>query len=127
MMDDEQSRRPKGRRWHHRARPAGCGCGPLLFVLLVGAVLTLLNLAIGVGASVGVPFTSANISLAGCIGPRDRATQVLPPYLASRVGGHQDFINQSVTVTVWVAEGCSVFVVGNQPGAPAIDLHLEAH
>jgi hypothetical protein len=29
-------------------------------------------------------------------------------------------------LTIWVAEGATLVLVGHQPGAPVVDLHLEA-
>jgi len=38
----------------------------------------------------------------------------------------RQFINQSNSLTIWVAEGIVIIVLGHQEGAPAVDLHLEA-
>ena len=91
-----------------------------------GLLLTLFNTAIGVGVSVRVPFTSANVSLAGSVGKKEKAPDALPPYLHGRLASNANFINQSNTLTIWVAQGTAIFVVGHQEGAPALDLHLEA-
>ena len=95
-------------------------------MLTAGLLLTLFNTAIGVGVSVRVPFTSANVSLAGSVGKKEKAPDALPPYLHGRLASNANFINQSNTLTIWVAQGTAILVVGQQEGAPALDLHLEA-
>jgi hypothetical protein len=89
-------------------------------------VLSLFNSDIGIGISVRVPFTDSNVTLAGSVGKKDHSADVLPGYVRGRLGSNQEFINQSSTLTIWVAEGTALIVVGRQPGAPLVDLHLEA-
>lgn len=118
-----------GRRDRRRWRGGGCGggCASVIIVLTVGLILSLFNAAIGIGVSVRVPFTSnVNVTLAGTVGKKDKAPDALPPYVHGRLGGNQNFINGSQTLTIWVAEGTVIFVAGQQQGAPLIDLHLEA-
>src|SRR5690242_4743696 len=118
-----------GRRDRRRWRGGGCGggCASVIVVLTVGLILSLFNAAIGIGVSVRVPFTSStNLTLAGSVGKKDKAPDALPPYVHGKLGGNQNFINGSQTLTIWVAEGTVIFVVGQQEGAPLIDLHLEA-
>jgi len=118
-----------GRRDRRRWRGGGCGggCASVIVVLTVGLILSLFNAAIGIGVSVRVPFTSStNLTLAGSVGKKDKAPDALPPYVHGKLGGNQNFINGSQTLTIWVAEGTVIFVAGQQPGAPLIDLHLEA-
>ncbi|HET7420672.1 MAG TPA: hypothetical protein VFL27_09845 [Candidatus Dormibacteraeota bacterium] len=99
----------------------------MVVVLTVGLILSLFNLAIGIGASVRVPFTSdVNITLAGTVGAKDKAPDALPGYVHGRLGSNDDFVNGTQTLTIWVAEGTVLFVIGRQPSAPVIDLHLEA-
>jgi hypothetical protein len=103
----------------------GCfGCGTLVFVFLIGGALSLINAAFGAGLSAGIPFTASNVSIAGSIGTKDKATDALPTYVRGRLAGNRNFINQSTTVTVGPAEGAGIFVVGAQDGAPAVDLYL---
>lgn len=115
-------------RWGRGFRPnrGGCGCGGggFLVVVTVGIVMSLFNADLGVGASVRIPFTESNITLAGSIGAKEKAPDVLPGYTHGRLGGNQNFINNSTTLTIGPAEGAALFVVGKQEGAPAIDLHL---
>jgi hypothetical protein len=106
--------------------PGGCGCASLVVVLTVGLVLSVFNAAIGIGVSIRVPFTQGNLSIAGAVGKKELAPEALPPYVHGRLGGNQNFINQSNSLTIWVAEGAALVVIGRQPGAPVIDLHLEA-
>lgn len=99
----------------------------MIVVLTVGLILSLFNAAVGIGVSVRVPFTSStNLTLAGSVGKKDKAPDALPPYVHGKLGGNQNFVNGSQTLTIWVAEGTVIFVAGQQPGAPLIDLHLEA-
>ena len=99
----------------------------MVVVLTVGLILALFHTAIGIGASVRVPFTSdVNITLAGTVGARDKAPDALPGYVHGRLGRNDDLVNGTQTLTIWAAEGTVLFVVGRQEGAPLIDLHLEA-
>jgi hypothetical protein len=109
----------------------GCGCGSggcasFLVVITIGLILTLFGTAVGVGVSVRVPLTQANVTLAGSVGKKEKTPDALPPYVHGKLGGNQNFINGSQSLTIWVAEGTVIFVVGQQEGAPLIDLHLEA-
>ena len=96
-------------------------------VLTAGLILSLFNAAIGIGISVRVPFTSStNVTLAGSVGKKEKAPEALPSYVHGKLGGNENFINGSQTLTIWVAEGTVIFVAGQQEGAPIFDLHLEA-
>lgn len=94
-------------------------------VLTAGLLLSVFNSTVGIGVSLRIPLTSANITVAGSVGKKDGAVDALPAYVRQRLGGNQDFINQSSTLTIWVAEGTAIVVIGPQDGAPAVDLHLE--
>ncbi len=98
----------------------------MIVVLTAGLLLTLFNAAVGIGVSFRVPFTEINLTVAGSVGKKEKAVDALPPYVHGRLGGNQNFINQSNTLTIWVAEGTAIIVVGQQEGAPLIDLQLEA-
>ena len=89
-------------------------------------MLSLFNASVGIGVSVRIPFTPSNVTVAGSVGKKDKAPDALPPYVHGRLAGNQNFINQSNTLTIWVAEGTAIIVVGQQEGAPLIDLHLES-
>ena len=121
-MSQEPSR---PRRYGARGR-GGCGCASVVVVLTVGLLLTLFNVAVGIGASVRVPFTDANLTVAGSVGKKDRVADVMPAYVHGRLGSNQDFINHSNLLTIWVAEGATLILVGHQPDAPVVDLHVEA-
>ncbi len=116
------------RRYWSRGRRGGCGCGcaSVVVVLTAGLLLTLFNAAVGIGVSVRVPLTEINLTLAGSVGKKEKAAEALPPYVHGRLAGNQNFVNQSNTLTIWVAEGTAIILVGQQEGAPLIDLHLEA-
>ena len=118
-MGDERRRR----RWNER-RGCGCGCAGFFIVITLGLLLALFHAVLAVGVSVGVPFTVSNITLAGSIGTKEQVADALPKYTHGRLGGNQNFINQSQTLTVGPAEGAVLLVIGRQSGAPPFDLHL---
>jgi hypothetical protein len=118
-------------RTRYRDRGCGCGCGfvgfgAFLLVLTVGILLSLFNAGIGIGASVRIPFTSSNLTVAASLGEKSKTLAELPGYAEGRLGGNQNLFNNSTTLTIGPAEGASLIVLGRQPGAPAIDLHLVA-
>jgi len=98
----------------------------VLVVLTAGLLLSLFSAAVGIGVSVRIPLTQANITLAGSVGKKDKAPDALPQYVHGKLGGNQNFVNGSQSLTIWVAEGTVIFVIGQQEGAPLVDLHLEA-
>ncbi len=114
------------RRWGRDAGGCGCfsGCGSFIFVFLLGGALSLFGSVFGLGVSVGVPFMQSNVTLAGAIGTKTKAVEGLPAYVKDRLAGNQNFINQSITLTVGPAEGAGLFIVGAQEGAPAVDLFI---
>jgi hypothetical protein len=105
----------------------GCGCASVLVVLTVGLLLSLFNSAIAIGVTVRVPFTDSNLTLAGSVGKKEKAVESLPNYTAGRLAGNQNLINSTATLTIGPAEGTTLLLLGRQPGAPALDLHLAAH
>ena len=119
------SEEPTGRtRWRNRNRGCGCGCGGFFLVLTVGIVLSLFSAGVGIGISVRIPFTSSNLTVAGSLGAKDKAVRSLPSYTDGRLGGNQNFFNNSTTMTIGPAEGAAVIIIGKQDGAPPLDLHL---
>jgi hypothetical protein len=120
MKDKRRGYRP----W--RSGTWGCGCTSVVVVLTIGLVLSLFNAAIGIGASVRIPFTASNLTIAGSVGTKQKAPEVLPGYTFGRLGGNQNFINHSSTLTIGPAEGAVIVILGKQDNAPIIDLHLEA-
>ncbi len=111
-------------RYRYRYRRFGCG-GGFFLVLTVGIVMALFNLAVGIGISVRVPFTSANFTIAASIGQKDKAVAALPSYTEGRLGGNQNVFNNSTTMTIGPAEGAAEVILGRQDGAPVFDLHLD--
>ena len=95
-------------------------------VVTVGLPLSLFATAIGIGVSIRVPFTDSNLTVAGSVGQKQKAVESLPGYAEGRLGGNQNFINHTTTLTIGPAEGTALIVLGKQPGAPIIDLHLVA-
>ncbi len=112
-----------------RLGTSGCipGCGSVIFVFLLGGLLSLFGTVFGLGLSVGVPFMQSNLTIAGAIGTKAKIVEGLPTYTRERLAGNQNFLNQSGTVTVGPAEGAGLFVVGHQDGAPAVDLYITLH
>jgi hypothetical protein len=129
---DDQPRSDRTRvRTRYRDRGCGCGCGFVGFgafflVLTVGIVLSLFNAGVGIGASVRIPFTQSNLTVAASLGAKSKTTEELPSYVEGRLGGNQNFFNNSTTMTIGPAEGATLIVIGRQEGAPSIDLHLVA-
>jgi hypothetical protein len=111
---------------YRRGRGCSVGCGGFLIVLTVGIALSLFDTSIGIGASVHVPFTNSNATFAAAIGAKGKTATAMPAYVRGRVGGNQNFINQSQTTTIGPAEGAAVLVIGHQDGAPSADLELVA-
>ena len=89
---------PRLRLWLRRVFP---------FVLTVGIVLSLFNAGVGIGVSVRIPFTSSNVTVAGSVGSKVWAaiSEALPNYTEGRLGGNQNFFNNSTTMTIGPAEG----------------------
>ena len=123
-MDDEAGISRRSVRTRYRNRGWGCGCAGFFLVLTVGIALSIFNAGVGIGVSVRIPFTASNVTVAGSIGAKDKAVKALPDYTQNRLGGNQNFFNNSTTMTIWPAEGAVVVIVGKQDGAPALDLHL---
>ena len=115
-----------------RYRDRGCtgcggGCAGFFFVLIVGIILSLFNVGVGIGVSVRIPLTSSNVTLAGSVGTKDKAVGELPDYTDGRLGGNQNFFNNSTTMTIGPAEGAALIIIGKQDGAPPLDLHLSVN
>jgi len=98
----------------------------VIVVLTVGLLLSLFNTAVGIGLSVRVPFTGSNITVAGSVGQKDKVASALPGYVQDRLASNQNFVNQTSTLTIWVAEGAGMVVIGHQESSPTVDLHLVA-
>ena len=93
-------------------------------MLTVGILLSLFNAGVGIGLSVRIPFTQSNMTLAGSIGAKSKAVEALPSYTAGRLGGNQNFFNNSTSITIGPAEGAALVIIGRQDDAPAADLHV---
>ncbi len=111
-------------RTRYRNRGCGFGFGGFFLVLTVGILLSLFNAGVGVGVSVRIPFTQSNLTVAGSLGAKSKAVEALPSYTAGRLGGNQNFFNNSTTMTIGPAEGAALVIVGRQDDAPTVDLHL---
>jgi hypothetical protein len=124
-MDDQKTSRRTRFRTRYRNRGCGCGCAGFFLVLTVGILLSLFNTGIGIGVSARIPFTSSNLTVAGSVGAKSKAIEALPPYIEGKLGGNQNFFNNSTTMTIGPAEGTAIVILGKQAGAPAVDLHLD--
>ncbi len=94
-------------------------------MLTVGILLSLFNVGIGIGASVRIPFTESNLTIAGVVGAKSKAVAAFPSYTDGRLGGNQNLFNNSTTMTIGPAEGAALVIIGKQDDAPAIDVHLD--
>jgi hypothetical protein len=119
MSEERRTWRPGPGGW-------GClsGCGSIVFVFVVGGLLSLFGVVFGLGLSVGIPLSQSHVTVAGSIGAKAKILEGLPGYVRGRVAGNQNFINQTGTITVGPAEGIGMLVVGAQESAPAVDLYL---
>ena len=113
-------------RTRYRNRGCGCSAGGFFLVLTVGILLSLFNAGVGVGVSVRIPFTHSNLTVAGSLGAKSKTVAVLPNYTEGRLGGNQNFFNNSTTITIGPAEGAALVILGRQDDAPVIDLHIDA-
>jgi hypothetical protein len=95
-----------------------------VLVLIVGVALSLVGTNVGVGLSFRIPSTQTNLTLAASIGEKQKTEQTLPAYTRGLLGGNQNFINHTQTLTLGPAEGATLIVLGRQKGAPTLDLHL---
>jgi hypothetical protein len=55
---------------------------------------------LGIGVSVRVPFTESNLSVAGSVGSKELAIDTLPNYVEQKVADNNNFLNQSITLTI---------------------------
>jgi hypothetical protein len=94
--------------------------------VVVGIILAIFSTNLGIGVSVRVPFTESNLTIAGSVGAKEMAIDTLPNYVERKVADNNNLINQSITLTIWPAEGVSLIVLGKQEGAPLVDVHLDA-
>ena len=124
-MDDKPARTKPRYRNRGCGRGCGAGCASFFLVLTVGIVLAIFNVGIGIGISIRIPFTTSNLTLAGSIGAKDKAVSEMPSYTEGRVGGNQNFFNNSTTMTIGPAEGIGLVIIGRQDDAPPLDLHLD--
>src|SRR2546426_292772 len=78
MNDRRRGYRPwRGGNW-------GCGCTSVVVVLTAGIILSLFNLAIGLGASVRVPFTASKLTVGGSVCTKNKAPPALPGFTSRR-------------------------------------------
>jgi len=107
-----------------RWRQPHIGFAGFFVVITIGLVLMLMNVGLSLGLSLRIPFTQANLTLAGCLGEKNKAVNSLPLYVQGRLGANKDFLNHSMTTTIWNIEGCEMGIIGEQPGAPLLGIHI---
>ena len=100
------------------------GFAGFFVVITLGLILMLMNVGISLGLSFRIPFTTSNLTLAGCLGEKNKALDALPSYVRTRLGGNKDFINHSMTMTVGPIEGCELGIIGYQKGSPLFGIHI---
>jgi hypothetical protein len=100
------------------------GFAGFFVVITLGLVLMLLNVGFSLGITIRIPTTHSNLTLAGCLGEKNKAVDSLPSYVKNRLGSNNDFMNHSMTTTIWNIEGCEIGVIGEQPGAPVFTIHI---
>ena len=105
---------------------AHIGFGGFFVVITLGLVLMLMNIGLSLGLSFRIPWTQANLTIAGCLGEKNKALAALPSYVRTHLGENTDFINHSMTMTVGPIEGCELGVIGYQSGAPTFAIHIAA-
>lgn len=98
-----------------------------LISFVAAAGLTLTNSGVGIGISGRIPFTESNITAAASFGHKDEVPGTLPPYVRNRVGGNQNLVNTSETLTIGPFQQVGEFIIGKQEGAPIVDLHISLH
>jgi hypothetical protein len=100
------------------------GFAGFFIVITIGLVLMLLNVGFSLGITLRIPATQSNIILAGCLGEKNKAVDSLPSYVKNRLGSNRDFMNHTMTNTIWNIEGCEIGVIGQQSGAPLFAIHI---
>ena len=102
------------------------GFAGFFVVVTIGLILMLLNIGFSLGLTFKIPTTNSNLSLVGCLGEKNKAINSLPFYVRNRLASNQDFINHSMTTTIWKIEGCEMGIIGVQPGAPAFGIIINS-
>jgi hypothetical protein len=101
------------------------GFAGFFVVITLGFFLMLINVGVGLGITLRIPLTQANLTVAGCLGEKGKAISALPTYAQGKLGDNHDFINHSMTMTVGPIEGCEIGIFGRQAGAPTFNFHFK--
>ncbi len=91
-------------------------------VISIGLILMLINVGLTLGITFRIPTTESNLTLLGCLGEKNKVIASLPSYTREKLGGNQNFLNHSWTMTIGPIEGCKLFVIGKQVGSPSLSL-----
>jgi hypothetical protein len=100
------------------------GFAGFLIVITIGLILMLLNVGFSLGGTIRIPFTNINLTGAGCIGQKAKATQALPAYVQGKLGDNHDFINHSMIWVIGPIEGCEIAIIGRQLSTPPFNIHI---
>ena len=101
------------------------GFAGFFIVITIGLILMLINVGLSLGITLRIPFTQANLTVAGCLGEKGKAISSLPTYVQGKLGDNHDFINHSMTMTVGPIEGCEIGIFGKQTSTPSFNFHFK--
>jgi hypothetical protein len=79
---------------------------------------------LGIGLTIRIPGTHANLTVTGSIGKKELTRVVLPLYARRTFGDNRNLINSSNSLTIGPAQGRQQFVVGKQPSAPVAGIDV---
>lgn len=102
------------------------GFAGFFIVLTIGLILMLMNIGFSLGLTFRIPKTTSNFMFVGCLGEKNKAVNSLPAYAKNHLASNNDFINHSMTTTIWNIEGCEMGIIGVLPGAPVLSIHFNA-
>lgn len=107
-----------------KVRGPHVGFAGFFIVLTIGLILMLINVGFSLGITFRIPKTDSNLTLIGCLGEKNKAINSLPFYVSGHLAGNKDFLNHSMTTTVWRIEGCEMGIIGKQEGSPVLGIHF---
>lgn len=103
-------------------KPPRAGFVGFFVVITIGLILMLINIGLTLGITFRIPTTESNLTLLGCLGEKNKTISSLPSYAREKLGGNQNFLNHSWTMTIGPIEGCKLFILGKQENSPALGL-----
>jgi hypothetical protein len=87
-------------------------------------ILGLTDSSIGLTLSIGIPRADANITAGGAVGHPEQTEKTFPDYVRRDVNSTGDGWNWFQKGHIAVVGQQTVFIAGQQRGAPAMDLHV---